>query len=142
MTAGNNFNGVHHRLTQTLIRSLTGRSTNPWERRHMLKHNRVSIHNAIEEGAFAHFLESCFQIIHFLPEHGLRGGVPSHKCGEHCSGKIMQEGRQDLFHPGEFKAQGHGYRLKVANSSNFIAQAREEGTFLQPVTCEVIERGW
>ena len=142
MTAGNNLNDVHHRLTQTLIQSVTGRSTNPWEQRHMLKRNRVSIHNAIEEGAFVHFLERCFQIIQLLPEHGARGGVPSRKCSEHRSRKIMWKGRQDLFNPGEFKAQGGGHRLKIANSSNFITQARKEGTFLQLVTCEVVERGW
>ena len=142
MTAGNIFNGVHHCLTQTLIQSVTGRSTNLWERRHMLKRNRVSIHNAIEEGTFVHFLESCFQIIQLLPEYGARGSVPSCKCSEHCSGKIMREGRQDLFNPGEFKAQGGGHRLKFANSSSFIAHARKEGMFLQPVTCEVVERGW
>ena len=142
MTAGNNLNGVHHRLTQTLIQSVTGRATNLWERRHSLKRNRVSIHNVIEEGAFVHFLESFFQIIQLLPEHGAGGGVPSCKHSEHRSGKIMWKGRKNLFNLGEFKAQGCGHRLKITNSSNFIAQARKERTFLHPVTCEVVEWGW
>ena len=142
MTAGNNLNGVHHLLTQTLIQSVTVRSTNPWERRHMLKHNRVSIHNSIEEGAFVHLLESLFQIIQLLAEHGTGSGVPSHKCSEHRSRKIMWKGRQNLFNPGEFEAQGCGHCLKITNSSNFIAQARKERTFLHLVTCEVVERGW
>ena len=142
MTAGNNINGIHHRLTQTLIQSVTGRSTNPWERRHTLKRNRVSIHNAIEEGAFVHFFESFFQIIQLLPEHGAGGSVPSRKHSEHRSGKIMGKGCQNLFNSGEFKAQGCCHRLKITNSSNFIAQARKERTFLQPVGCEVIEWGW
>ena len=142
MTAGNNINGVHHHLSQTLIQSVTGRSMNPWEQRHMLKHNRVSVHNTIEERAFVHFIESCFQIVQLLPEHGVGGGVPSHKCNEHCSGKIMWKGRQNLFNSRIFEAQGSGHQLKIAHSSNFIAQARKEGTFLQPVTCEVVERGW
>ena len=87
MTAGNNINGVHHRLSQTLIQSVTGRSTNLWERRHTLKRNRVSVHNMIEECTFVHFFESCFQIIQLLPEQGAGGGVPSRKRSEHRSGK-------------------------------------------------------
>ena len=142
MTAGNNLNGVHHCLTQTLIQSVTVRSTNPWERRHTLERNQVSIYNSIEEGTFVHFLESFFQIIQLLTEHGAGGSVPSRKCSKHRSGKIMWKGRQNLFNPGEFEAQGCSHCLKITNSSNFITQARKERTFLHLVTCEVVERGW
>ena len=142
MTAGNNINGVHHRLSQTLIQSVTGRSTNPWERRHTLKRNQVSVHNTIEERAFVHFIESCFQIVQLLPEHRAGGSVPSRKRSKHYSRKIMWKGHQNLFNSGIFEAQGSGHQLQIAHSSNFIAQSRKERTFLQPVTCEVVERGW
>ena len=108
----------------------------------MLKCNRVSIHNAIEEGAFVHLLESFFQIIQLLAEHGAGGGVPSCKRSKHRSGKIIWKGRPNLFNPRECEAQGCSHCLKIINSSNFIAQARKERTFLHPVTCEIVEWGW
>ena len=107
----------------------------------MLKRNRVSVHNAIEEGSFVHLLESFFQIIQLLAEHGAGGGLPSRKCSKHHSGKMIWKGRQNLFNPGECEAQGCGHCLKITNSANFIAQARKERTFLHPVTCEVCYPG-
>ena len=87
-----------------------------------------------------HVLENFFKIIQFLVEHGVGGGVPSRKCSEHHRGKINWKGRQNLFNPGGREAQGRGHCLKITDSANFIAQARKERTFLQLVTCEVIER--